>query len=154
MTLTLSTIFLCFTSCEPTICCTNHEIEEVLFSLQTKDGRSLIDPNTPNYINLENVRKYYVIDGNKSLYYESNLDNPYGIPSKYNVVDNKDYLLVRLNNDESKNGLARTIIQWNDILSDTVDVKVIRNNHSISYRKIIVNGKEVNSNKIDLVKDY
>ena len=118
----------------------------VLVSLKDAKGGDLLDSNHENAINIDDIRVFHVIDGFPVMYYDSNMDAPYGFilrePSPpYTTYYNIGFLL---NTEESERPVTTTIIHWGgDWSDDTVVAEIESGDGYLMAAKVFYNGIEV-----------
>lgn len=110
------------------------------FSISNDQNEDLLNPETPNHINAENIRLFYVINGRSQEYYEENLDYPKGF-----LIGESDGIYrirIFLNHAETENK-AITYVEWNDTDTDTIEVSYKRTQNSILQDTIWLNGEQI-----------
>ena len=121
-------------------------IEFSLFNAQNED---LLNPENPNHINTDDIRLYYVINGESQEFFKGNLDHPRG----YMIEENEGIYRIRvfLNHAESENKPI-TYVRWNDMDTDTIEVSYRRTQYSVLQDTIWLNGEqiwEIGNNTVD-----
>lgn len=146
-------ISILFTSLLLTACSSDDKPSEafnfdatVLVSLKdVKDG-DLLDPNHENAINIDDIRVFYIIDGIPVMYYDSNMDAPYGFILREPSPPYTTYYSIGflLNTEESEHPITTTIIHWGGNWSDdTVVAEIESGDGYLIAAKVFYNGVEV-----------
>ncbi len=121
-------------------------LEFSVFSLQRED---LLNPENPNHLNTENLKLFYVINGENQEVYNPNMDNPKSF--KIYEYENEYRIRIYLNHTETADKPI-TYIQWNDSDTDTIEVSYQRTQNAILQNNIWLNGEHVwerGSNTVD-----
>lgn len=111
------------------------------FSLHNMQNEDLLDPNNPNHIiDTANIKVFYEKDGKLIAYQE-----PRYIHSKgYTIYQHPDgYRAIIHFNLPEKSGNAKTYIEWNNKLRDTLEASffIPENSYSVYKQKVWLNGK-------------
>lgn len=105
-------------------------------------GEDLLNPSHPNAIEFDRIEIFYLIDGEEVNAYNEMRVQPKGIRllSPWGEYD-KYYLNLLLNfsNFEKNDGIAYTIIQWDEQDRDTLKAKFSETNSTLSTVKCWVN---------------
>lgn len=131
-------------------------VEQNMYAI-VKDaaGNDLFDPATKGYIDPEESRIYAEVNGEKKLCQGKTDVAPYGVYLSQEKQEGfyfaNTYLVYF-----PENGQSKEIIQWNEILTDTVTCELDVNNN---IRKLYVNGilafdknsKDKSSNSITFI---
>lgn len=107
------------------------------------DGNDLLNPNQSfeKSIDLNELRIFYVIDGEEILVHNPMMDAPKGF--KLNPPQGKYehyFLTIGLN---SKTTETRTLIKWSETDVDTVDARIVKGEGYEICTKMILNGSEI-----------
>lgn len=110
------------------------------FSIFNAQNEDLLNPDTPNYLNSNDIKIFYVIDGKKQEFYKDNLDNPKG----YFIGEQEGiyYIRIFLNYEETEEKPI-TYVQWGNTDTDTIQVLYKRPQNSILQDVIWLNGKQI-----------
>ncbi|MBF0576538.1 hypothetical protein [Dysgonomonas sp. GY617] len=103
-------------------------------------GNDLLNPNTENAINIDRIKIYYLIDGNKIECSKYNAGNGYSLdyPKGYRIyspeeLNEKQYTMVLfLNNEVTKDNFSYTYIEFNEDRTDTIKSIVKRETNILS----------------------
>ncbi|MFD2037601.1 hypothetical protein ACFSKL_22595 [Belliella marina] len=111
------------------------------FSIFNDQNEDLLNPGNPNHLNTDDIRLFYVINGESQEFYKGSLDNPRG----YSIDENEGIYRIGifLNYSETEDKPI-TYIQWNNnIETDTIEVSYRRSQHSIIQETIWLNGEQI-----------
>lgn len=132
-TLTAISILLIFTSC-------NKEEETKLVgafigvginvSIKNNLGEDLLDPNNPNAFNENDIKVYYLIDGEMIEVFDPLMD----YPRNFKIFKNESDFRVRIFLDHSTDKTT-TYIKWNDSEIDEIKADIYTTENHISYSK-------------------
>lgn len=132
------------------------------FIVVDEDGNDLLDPNTPNFINIKNISSYYLVNGE--------LKEPLDVlklPLGYSNIDtlgiiqddNRKYHLMSIlfNPIPNRDNIATTYIKWSENDTDTIKSRISEKgvgygNYMVSFNGIL--WKEDSSNKIGSIHVY
>lgn len=94
--------------------------------LQDRSGNDLLDPNTNNSYNRDNIKLFHLIDGVEQYYFCGNCDHPKGY--YFFKRDNRYVMSIYTNFEVQQDGTDPiTYIQWNETDRDTVQCHIKRN---------------------------
>jgi len=113
-------------------------IEFSVFDAQNED---LLNPETPNHLNTDDIRLFYVINGESQEYHEEDLSYPRG----FLIGEHEGIYRIRifLNYAETEDKPI-TYVQWNNnIETDTIEVSYRRTQHSTTQDTIWLNGEQI-----------
>lgn len=86
-------------------------------TIKNNAGQDLLDPNTPNTLNTNNIKLYNVVNGQAIEVYHGN----YTYPKNYLIYNYKDVKAIRVFvNHTDAEELPTTYIKWNDNNTDTI----------------------------------
>jgi hypothetical protein len=100
-------------------------------------GNDLLDLNDPNFIDLSEVKIFYIINNQILEQYEPNLDCPSKICLVSELGRNSASLFP---NHSEKEEFPVTLIKWNNEKTDTVKCHFIRNDGNVTCDKVWYNG--------------
>ena len=112
------------------------------------NGQYLLDSNTPNSYNTDEIKIYHYKNGEKVLFYMSNLDYSKGY-FVYKATD-MEYYTIRITQpnefDETETGSdyeAVTFLELRSTETDTIKCLIRKGNNSIVCRKVYYNSNLV-----------
>lgn len=110
------------------------------FSVFNAQNEDLLNPETPGHLNTEDIRLFYVINGESQEFHDDNLDNPRG----YLIGEHEGVyrIGISLNYAETEDKPI-TYVSWNDIDTDTIEVSYQKTQHSILQDTIWLNGEQI-----------
>lgn len=108
----------------------------IKLSVTNENGADLLNPNNPNAYLEENIRLFYLINGQVEEVYDGNLDNP----RHFSVFHHESKYRIGIGLNE--NGQPSTThIKWNDTDTDTIKAEFRRwGASSIQVLKVWYNG--------------
>lgn len=118
-----------------------HNIDATLeFSIFNAQNEDLLNPETPNHLNTEDIKLFYVINGESQEFHDDNLDYPNG----FFIGEHEGIYRIRifLNHAETEDKPI-TYVSWNDIDTDTIEVSYKKTQHSILQDTIWLNGEQI-----------
>lgn len=119
------------------------------FSISNINNEDLLNPENPNHLDIESIRIFYVVNGEKVNVYNPNLTHPRNfLVFKH---ENEYRIGITLNHTETSEKPI-TYIQWNETDTDTVEVVYNRTSSSIMQNIIWLNGEqvwEIGNNTVD-----
>lgn len=107
------------------------------FSIQDTQNIDLLNPNNPNHIDPNKVRLFYLVNNEPKLFYEPNLDAPFGVRMN---TERGNRIGISLNYSD-QGDKSTTYIQWNENDRDTVEVSYHRHLSSVLMEKVWLNSK-------------
>lgn len=112
-------------------------LELSVFNLQNED---LLDPKNPNHLNTEDIKLFYVINGENQEVFDPNMAEPRNFivfkhESEYRIK-------ITLNHSETEDKPI-TYIKWSESDTDTVEVSYQRTKRSVLQNKIWLNGEQI-----------
>lgn len=134
--------------------CENNESDMTVVDLAVgisyldSNNQDLLDPNTPNSYNTNEFKIYHLINGEKELFFKSNLDYPNG----YFVYkeSNMEYYEIRITgindfDDSRENDEYETItlLKLSSNETDTIKCLIRKSNNSYTCRKVYYNSNQV-----------
>lgn len=121
------------------------------FSLFNSNGEDLLDPNTPSNIKEEDIKIFYLINGEYQEVYEQHLDNP----RMFRIYQHEnEYRVAVFPNFEESEETPITLIQWNELETDTIAISLRRNNNAVIQDNIWLNGNLIWSIGDNTVNPY
>ncbi|WP_208293400.1 hypothetical protein, partial [Myroides indicus] len=140
-------LIICFVRCSNS---DNSPTDETVISLFTdfkimnNKGEDLLNPNTEGAFDQQKIRiKHLTKNGDFVMFYKSFLDCPYDFIVYTTIYDktNTFALLNQVTNDYIIENKITAIIQWNEMVSDTIVTQVHRGRNNTSKTKVWVNGE-------------
>ncbi|WP_207506475.1 hypothetical protein [Telluribacter humicola] len=111
---------LLFTSCkEPVISGIDLDAQIHLIVKDTL-GLNLLDPSTPNHYNPDDIRLYYLVDGQKVEQYYPNLSSPRHFAVMRNESIDEYFIRIFLHDGTLNQEVTTTYIQWRKGDEDTI----------------------------------
>ena len=118
------------------------------FSVLNSQNEDLLNPGNPNYIDVEGIKIFYVIDGESQEVYDQEMT----YTRKYLVFKHGNEYRIRVFLNESETSdKSITYLKWSDNDTDTIEATYKRTN-GIVKEKIWLNGEliwERGDNTID-----
>lgn len=99
-----------------------------------EQGNNLLDPKQEGFYSSKDIKIFYERNGKLVEFYESNLDMPRNFRIDPPEFD-RDYIMAIVLNSK------KTVIQWNEMESDTIQAEIYDNGASIIVRKVYHNGE-------------
>jgi len=112
------------------------------FSVSNSQNVDLLDPATPNHYKEEQIILFYEVDGRMIRVYNPNMDYPRNILFFYHETEYEYRIRVFLNDSDTSEKTI-TLIQWDDIDTDTVEAMFRKTNSSVDVSKVWLNGLEI-----------
>ena len=110
------------------------------FSVLNSQNEDLLNPETPNHIDTEGIKLFYVIDGETQGVYDSSRN----YPRNFLVFKHENTYRIRVFlNDADTADKSVTYIQWNDNDTDTIEAIFKRPTNGILVEKIWLNGEHI-----------
>lgn len=113
-------------------------------TVEDKNGNSLLDPNHENYIDVNKINVYYMINNEMTLQFESHWDCPKKICL---ISENGERWLALGPNFSNMEEFPITYIEWPNGITDTIKCHFLRPGNSIICDKIWYNGNLVYPNE-------
>lgn len=90
----------------------------VVFKIENALGQNLFDPATTGYYRPENIKVFYLVNGEEKLYSKPNLDYPHG----YRILNSSaiGYYMTIFANTEATESPTTTYIDWGNGDKDTL----------------------------------
>ncbi len=140
-------LLVVITSCnDDSDCCLNVPLglDIVSFSVFSESQSDLLDPNSANTLNTSKIRILEKDTNGFIEIYEPNLDSPYG----FSIYDTEDVYQMKLylsKNNGVDSSINRTaLIKWNESISDTINIDLVRESRNIiRVKKIFYNSEKV-----------
>lgn len=110
----------------------------VEISLKDSNGEDLLDPNNPTGYKADEIKLYYLINGEKQEVFDPNMDNP-----RNSLIYNHDseYRIGISLNDTDSETLPITYVEWNEIETDTLQAEFFKTENTIQVIKTWFNGE-------------
>lgn len=126
-----------------TDCCANPDNSTIVgigmeMSVRDENGTDLLDPQNPNAYMEEDIKLFYLIDGEVGEVFYGNLDHPRMI--KIFQHENEYRIGIALNHNENENPPI-TYIQWSETDTDTLKAEFRRWDNGIEVRKLWFNNE-------------
>ncbi len=110
------------------------------FSLVNAQNVDLLNPESPNYIDEEGIKIFYVIDGKTKEFYDSDMD----APRNFLIFEHENTYRIRVfMNIADTADKTITYIQWNENDTDTIEATFRRFSNGITKEKIWLNGDAI-----------
>ncbi len=136
--LLLSVIFLSSCRSGGDICCFNYSTSFDII-VKNSEGEDLLNPDTPNSLNTDKIKLFYLKNGVKEEVYYPNLDAPrhYSI----NLYEDNWYKIHILPNGLQSELLPVTYIEWNENDTDTIMCKIEHLDNAVLLKKLWYNNE-------------
>lgn len=115
----------------------------VVFYAQNEQGDDLFDPKNPNYIDINKLRVFDLVDGEEVERYNPNLDIPRGFKTYPPEGPYTKYRMHLFVNEREKSNRTTTILKWNESDIDIFEAELDRGDNHTYYIKLWVNGTKV-----------
>lgn len=107
----------------------------VVITVLDDQGNNRLDPNHERYLDPKNIKIFYEINGRLEEFYESHLD----MPRNFRIAlpeFGRDYVMALVLSE-------KTVIQWNENESDTIEAEIYRSDDLNVLRviKVYFNGE-------------
>lgn len=91
---------------------------QVVIKIENAQGQNLLDPATSGHFKPENIKMYYLVNGEEKLYNKPNLNYPYG----YRIMNTSTvgYIMTIFANNENAESPTTTYIDWGNGDKDTL----------------------------------
>lgn len=111
-------------------------------TVKDRAGNNLLDPTNPNSFDIDNIKIFYLIDGEKKEFYEEHLDAPKGFRVIQHDFTSEYQFIIHLNYDRTED-FSTTYIQWNENDTDTIKAlfKYPPNTSSVLLRTVWQNNE-------------
>lgn len=109
---------------------------EVNLIIKNKDGKNLLDPSTPDHFTSDEIRLFYLKDGQKTEVYYPNLDHPRNFFISQNESNKEYFMRVFVNEGTLNQELTTTYIQWRANQVDTLQSMITRQGASVYSDKV------------------
>jgi hypothetical protein len=139
----ISLLFLfLFTNCSEDDCCTVIDLQAGI-EYHNLDGDDLLNPNTTNHFSQNEIKVYYLVDGEKKEIFRGNLDNPrmFDISSSTDANSVIRYGMALSLNDLSSEEIKTTYLELNENDIDTITHTLRNNGNNKVIDKVWYNGK-------------
>jgi hypothetical protein len=106
-------------------------------SLKSSNGEDLLDPNNPDAYKVENIKLYYLINGEKKEVFDPNM----AYPRNFFIFKHESEYRIRVfQNHSETETLPITYIEWSPDATDTIQTEIYRDENSIRAIKTWFNG--------------
>ena len=137
-------VLLIFSCKDDRVCCSSTFIDILtVFYAQNEQGDDLFDPNNPNYIDINKLRVYDLVNGEEVERYNPNLDIPRGFKTYPPEGPYTKYRMHLFVNEREKSNRTTTILKWNESDIDIFEAELDRGDNHTYYTKLWVNGTKV-----------
>ncbi len=136
--LLLSVIFLSSCRSGGDICCFNYStFFEII--VKNSEGEDLLNPDTPNSLNTDKIKLFYLKNGVKEEVYRPTADHP----RNYLIFLDTDnqYRMRVFPNDLKSELLPVTYIEWNGNDTDTIMCKIEHSDNAVLLEKLWYNNE-------------
>ena len=119
------------------------------FSIVNLQNEDLLDPENPNRLDVDKIKLFYEINGEKQEVYNPNYDNPRNFTIFKHA--NEYRIGITLNHTETSDKPI-TYVQWNESDTDTIEAIYVRTPRATIQEKLWLNGDfiwELGDNTID-----
>jgi hypothetical protein len=146
-------IVLIWISCNKSIINTLNTETPINILINDKNSVDLLNPNTYGNYNTENIKLFYLKDGELTEYSEPNINSPHG----YSIDFENGRWYLKLFPHLKKNNIPTTYyIKWNFTDTDTITFQYNENSNNVNYAGIHVNGTNIEKSRnkyiIELIK--
>ncbi|RLJ76841.1 hypothetical protein [Pedobacter alluvionis] len=120
-----------------------------IIRIVNKNGQNLLDPSTPGSFKKDDIKIYYLVNGQKTEIFDSKLDAPrqfttFRVKEDYKMYPNEYMMQIYSNSkgviDQNGNEIATTYIEWNNANTDVIITQLRRSGASVSIDKVWCNG--------------
>ena len=137
-------ILLIFSCKDDRVCCSSTFIDILtVFYAQNEQGDDLFDPNNPNYIDINKLRVYDLVNGEEVERYNPGADIPRGFKTYPPGGSYTKYRMHLFLNEREKSNRTTTILKWNESDIDIFEAELDRGYNHTYYTKLWVNGTKV-----------
>lgn len=120
--------------------------QSIKIKLENNSGENLL--NTANY-NENDIKIFYKINGQLVEVFIPNLDSPKGF--KIINENNNNYMVLFLNATVTE-ALPETVIQWNELESDTIKVNYVRTENSSFWNFMWLNDVSKSNEELENIE--
>ena len=125
---------------EPLCGCTNIDIVTRII-VTDSENRNLLDPSTPDHFKEEDIRIYYVKNGEREEVFNPNLDIARSFKIEQYGTDS-EYAMKLFPDMEAKDSeTTTTIIKWSTTSEDTVECEIHHEGGSTTITKVWYDGE-------------
>ncbi len=136
--LLLSVIFLSSCRSGQNDCCTDYLLGFQML-VKNSEGEDLLNPNTPNSLNTDKIKLFYLKNGVKEEVYHPTADHP---RNYFIFLDSNGQYRIGVNVNYAKSEpFPITYIQWNENDMDTIISKLEYKDSGISIEKLWYNNE-------------
>jgi len=137
--LLLSVLITLFSSCEEKLCGCTVIDADVNIVITDSDNRNLLDPSTPGHFNKEDIRIYFVRNGQRQEAYAPNLDAARYFSINQTTDDNGFVMKLLPDLETRDSDITTTIIKWNETEEDVVTCEVRHSDNTTIITKVWYN---------------
>ena len=123
------------------------------FSIVNSKNADLLNPETPGHLNIADFRVYYLINGEKKLFYKPDYDYPYGYLYNDELREGKTSVRIFFNSSETEDRPI-TYVQWSNQDTDTIQVEYERTINGVIQKNIWLNGEHIWDRKDDKLEYF
>lgn len=110
------------------------------FSIINSENQDLLNPNNPNHITQEDIKIFYLINGQSKEVYNPLMSNP----RNFLIYKHESEYRIRISpNISETEEIPITYIKWNNNDTDTIKVSYNRTPNAIQQRKIWLNDIQI-----------
>lgn len=155
----LSLTFLFFTicllySCQEDVGSQAHFNLDTYVDLSVRDaqGQDLLDPSNQEAFLENEIKLYYLVNGEQEEVFDGNLDYPRHFFIYENEIDGA-FVIRIFPNEAMENHLSTTFIQWNEEESDTLECEFVSGNNFLIATQLWWNDQLIWNNQDDAFPD-
>jgi hypothetical protein len=145
-------IVIIWVSCNKSIINTLNTETQISVLINDKNNVDLLNPNTSGNYNTENIKVFYLKDGELTEYSEPNINSPHG----YSIDFENGRWYLKLFPHMKNNNIPTTYIKWNFADTDTITCQYNNGANNTDCDGISINGINVEKNRnkyiIELIK--
>jgi hypothetical protein len=110
------------------------------FSIVDSDNKDLLNPENLNYLDINNIKLFYLINGEKKEIYNPNMD----YPRNFLIYQHENEYRIRifLNHTDTEDK-PMTYVQWSEKDIDTIETIYRRTQNSIIQETLWLNGEQI-----------
>ncbi len=138
--LAITTFFSCNKSDDSEIPYGTNLDRGIQFSVFNSENEDLLNPDSPNHLDVSKIKLFYVVNGEEIEVYNPNLDHPRNI----NIFEYENVYRIGISlNDTETSDRPITYLRWNDQDFDTIEVTYERSPGAVLKNRVWLNGEEV-----------
>lgn len=116
----------------------------VSIKVTNSNNEDLLDPNTQNSYNKDEIKIFNKVDGKLVEVYDGFKNAPRNFIIEKEQNGNQYLITVFLNNDKDEK-FPETYIQWNKDNTDIIKAEFSRTKNSVAKKTVWLNGKEISN---------